>query len=169
MDSQAERTLVALKEQLEALDYREPLGIESAPLVQRLLQDLILTTTNYEELRQRAEQAEQTRDLVQNQTFALRKEHGKVTKENNDVRALARGCRGYIALAQRLTVAGLHSFTSNSSSTPSGWIKSDQNGSHATTSVPVNLATCAFCANTRSRRSRSWCVALGSCPPATLP
>lgn len=63
----------------------QPLGIESAPLVQQLLEDLVVTTTNYEALRERAETSEQGRDLLQNQVYALRKEHARVTRENNQV------------------------------------------------------------------------------------
>jgi len=63
----------------------QPLGIESAPLVQHLLQDIILTTTNYEELRQRGERAEQDRDVASNQAGALRKEYSRVTRENNQL------------------------------------------------------------------------------------
>lgn len=90
MDPEAERSLVQLKSELEALDYNQPLGLESAPLVRQLLDDLVLTTENYESLRQRATQAEANRDLLQNQVYSLRRDHARLTRENNQVRPAPR-------------------------------------------------------------------------------
>ena len=78
-----------LKQRLEALGYLEPLGLETAPLVERLVADLIATTDAYrntkEDLRQlQSQEALNGEELVEPLRRAnarLHRENGKLHKE----------------------------------------------------------------------------------------
>lgn len=81
-----EYAFLDLKEQLEALSYDEPLGLESAPLVSHLLGDLLLTTENYEVLRSRAEAAERSAAQAAGDAAPMRMEIARLTRECDEVR-----------------------------------------------------------------------------------
>ncbi len=91
-DADAEDAFLELREQLNALDYNFPLDIESASLARRLLDDLILTTENYELLRQAKEQLEREakHGHVANKLRPLQTENARLVRENNEVRTLHR-------------------------------------------------------------------------------
>ena len=75
----------ALKDKLEALNYLQPLGIESAPLVEKLLSDLILTTESYRNLERAANKQGQSLNLLQGQLQPLRGENSRLVRENNQL------------------------------------------------------------------------------------
>jgi hypothetical protein len=86
-DPEAEEAFIELQEQLRALDYDFPLEIQSASLARRLLDDLILTTENYELLRQAKEKLERDAKFGQatNKLRPLQAENSRLVRENNEV------------------------------------------------------------------------------------
>ena len=73
----------ALKQKLEALNFLQPLGIESAPLVEKLLSDLVLTTESYRNLERAANKQGQSLNLLQGQLQPLKSENNRLVRENN--------------------------------------------------------------------------------------
>ena len=84
-DPEAEGAFVELRQQLHALDYRQPLGLETAPLVRRLLDDLLLTTNEYETLRLSKEGVEGQLSKAVNALRPLETENARLVRENNQV------------------------------------------------------------------------------------
>jgi hypothetical protein len=81
----AESAFVALKRELALYEYSEPLGIETAPLVRRLLSDFVLATENFELQRQRAEQSARELASWADRVEVLERENVRLVSENNEV------------------------------------------------------------------------------------
>ena len=79
----AEQKYHGLKSQLQALNYLQPLGIESAPLVEKLLEDLVMTTESYRNLERRANKEAQSLNILQGQVLPLKNENSRLIRENN--------------------------------------------------------------------------------------
>ncbi|XP_023248985.1 centrosomal protein of 135 kDa isoform X2 [Seriola lalandi dorsalis] len=85
MNSSAERKFVNLRKRLDQLGYRQPLGIESLPLVEKLFSDLVHTT---ESLRNAKLSAGKTEKESRNFDAVLepyRTENARVVRENNEL------------------------------------------------------------------------------------
>lgn len=79
----AEQKYHGLKSQLQALNYLQPLGVESAPLVEKLLEDLVMTTESYRNLERRANKEAQSLNILQGQVLPLKNENSRLIRENN--------------------------------------------------------------------------------------
>ncbi|KAM6076245.1 LOW QUALITY PROTEIN: centrosomal protein of 135 kDa [Chlamydotis macqueenii] len=85
MTTTAERRFVNLRKRLDQLGYRQPLGVESLPLVEKLFSDLVRTT---ESLRSAKLSAGKTEKECSNYDAILepyKTENGKLTRENNEL------------------------------------------------------------------------------------
>ncbi|XP_068581534.1 centrosomal protein of 135 kDa [Cebidichthys violaceus] len=85
MNNNAERKFVNLRKRLDQLGYRNPLGIESLPLVEKLFSDLVHTT---ESLRNAKLSAGKTEKDTRNFDALLepyRAENARVVRENNEL------------------------------------------------------------------------------------
>ncbi|XP_075943475.1 centrosomal protein of 135 kDa [Anarhichas minor] len=85
MNNNAERKFVNLRKRLDQLGYRNPLGIESLPLVEKLFSDLVHTT---ESLRNAKLSAGKTEKETRNFDALLepyRVENARVVRENNEL------------------------------------------------------------------------------------
>lgn len=74
-----------LKKKLEALSYMQPLDPKSAPLVSRLLADLLLATQSNQDLEVSVEKQATALDVLQAEVSPLRHENGRLVRENNQL------------------------------------------------------------------------------------
>ena len=77
--------LAALKQQLQQLRYDQPLGVESAPLVERLLEDLMASQAKQAELSGLAEKRADELSVAEQHILPVRKENQRLVRENNEV------------------------------------------------------------------------------------
>ncbi|NWH42896.1 CP135 protein, partial [Fregata magnificens] len=85
MTTTAERRFINLRKRLDQLGYRQPLGVESLPLVENLFSDLVRTT---ESLRSAKLSAGKTEKECSNYDAILepyKTENAKLTRENNEL------------------------------------------------------------------------------------
>ncbi|EGZ05454.1 hypothetical protein PHYSODRAFT_534219 [Phytophthora sojae] len=80
------RSFGELQAQLRALSYSEPVGVESVPLVRRLLGDLVAASTAREKAEHALEKAQRDALEFSQILLPLRKENAHLTRENNSVR-----------------------------------------------------------------------------------
>ena len=77
--------LAALKSKLASLRYQQPLGLESAPLVESLLDDLVRSQQKQAELAAIAESRADEISLAEQHVLPVRKENTRLMRENNDL------------------------------------------------------------------------------------
>ncbi|KAG6577866.1 Centrosomal protein [Phytophthora cinnamomi] len=79
------RSVGELQAQLRALSYSEPVGVESVPLVRRLLRDLVGASTAREKAEHALEKAQRDALEFSQVLLPLRKENAQLTRENNSL------------------------------------------------------------------------------------
>ena len=84
----AERKFTNLRRRLDQLGYRQPLGIESVPLVEKIFSDLIHTTESLKNAKQQISRRNISENSnVGGQDFneTYRSDNAKLVKENNEL------------------------------------------------------------------------------------
>ncbi|XP_021250077.1 centrosomal protein of 135 kDa isoform X2 [Numida meleagris] len=85
MMTAAERKFVNLRKRLDQLGYRQPLGVESLPLVEKLFSDLVHTTESLRSAKLSAEKIEKECSNYDAIIEPYRTENAKLTRENNEL------------------------------------------------------------------------------------
>ncbi|XP_054910083.1 centrosomal protein of 135 kDa isoform X2 [Poeciliopsis prolifica] len=85
MTSNAERKFLNLRKRLDQLGYRQPLGIESLPLVEKLFSDLVHTTESLRNAKLSAGKTEKESRNVDALLEPYKAENAKLVKENNSM------------------------------------------------------------------------------------
>ena len=84
----AERKFTNLRRRLDQLGYRQPLGMESVPLVEKLFSDLIHTTESLKNAKQQLSHrhiSDSTSGGRQDSNDTYRSDNAKLVKENNEL------------------------------------------------------------------------------------
>ncbi|XP_056894777.1 centrosomal protein of 135 kDa [Takifugu flavidus] len=83
--SNAERKFVNLRKRLDQLGYRQPLGTESLPLVEKLFNDLVHTTDSLRNAKLSVGKTEKESRNVDALVEPYRAENARIVRENNDL------------------------------------------------------------------------------------
>lgn len=81
----AERKFTTLRKRLDQLGYRQPLGIESVPLVEKLFSDLVHTTESLKNLKLQVGRQEKEKTVYEDNVEPYRSDNAKLVKENNEL------------------------------------------------------------------------------------
>ncbi|XP_056132078.1 centrosomal protein of 135 kDa isoform X2 [Lampris incognitus] len=85
MSTNAERKFINLRKRLDQLGYRQPLGIETLPLVEKLFSDLVHTTESLRNAKLSAGKTEKESRNVDALLEPYKKENARLVKENNEL------------------------------------------------------------------------------------
>ncbi|XP_070688604.1 centrosomal protein of 135 kDa isoform X2 [Pempheris klunzingeri] len=85
MNNSAERKFVNLRKRLDQLGYRQPLGIESLPLVEKLFSDLVHTTESLRNAKLSAGKTEKESRNLDAVLEPYRAENARTVRENNEL------------------------------------------------------------------------------------
>lgn len=85
MTTSAERKFVNLRKRLDQLGYRQPLAIESLPLVEKLFSDLIHTTESLRNAKLSAGKTEKESRNVDALLEPYKAENARIVRENNEL------------------------------------------------------------------------------------
>lgn len=80
-----ERKFTTLRKRLDQLGYRQALGIESVPLVEKLFSDLVHTTESLKNLKLQVGKQEKERTVFEDNVEPYRSDNAKLVKENNEL------------------------------------------------------------------------------------
>ncbi|KAK2568024.1 Centrosomal protein of 135 kDa [Acropora cervicornis] len=81
----AERKFTTLRKRLDQLGYRQPLGIESVPLVEKIFSDLVHTTESLKNLKLQVGRHEKEKTVYEDNVEPYRSDNAKLVKENNEL------------------------------------------------------------------------------------
>ncbi|NWW97974.1 CP135 protein, partial [Caloenas nicobarica] len=85
MTTTAERRFINLRKRLDQLGYRQPLGVESLPLVEKLFSDLVRTTESLRSAKLSAGKNEKECSNYDAILEPYKTENAKLTRENNEL------------------------------------------------------------------------------------
>ncbi|MBN3276455.1 CP135 protein, partial [Polyodon spathula] len=85
MSSAAERKFINLRKRLDQLGYRQPLGIESLPLVEKLFSDLVHTTESLRNAKLSVGKTEKESKNLDAVLEPYRTENARLVRENNEL------------------------------------------------------------------------------------
>jgi len=80
-----ERKFTTLRKRLDQLGYRQALGIESVPLVEKLFSDLVHTTESLKNLKLQSSKHNRSKTSVEDNVEPYRSDNAKLVKENNEL------------------------------------------------------------------------------------
>lgn len=81
----ADRKFTNLRKRLDQLGYRQALGIESVPLVEKLFTDLVHTTESLKNAKLQLNKRENTRTTFEDSAEPYKSDNAKLVRENNDL------------------------------------------------------------------------------------
>ena len=82
----AQQKFTNLRKRLDQLGYRQPLGVESLPLVEKLFSDLIHTTESLKKTKlQTTKGTSNESPTVNSHVEAYKSDNAKLVKENNEL------------------------------------------------------------------------------------
>uniref|UniRef100_A0A5K4F561 Centrosomal protein of 135 kDa n=1 Tax=Schistosoma mansoni TaxID=6183 RepID=A0A5K4F561_SCHMA len=81
----AQAKFTKLRKRLDQLGYKQPLGLDSLPLVERLFYDLVWTTENLRKVRSELSSQIQIRSTVEDYIAPYKADNGKLIRENNEI------------------------------------------------------------------------------------
>ena len=76
-----------LRKKLGAMNYHQLLTAGSVELVEKLLSDLVVTTTSYADLRKKLDPLQASLTRAETALEPLRQENARVVRENNELHA----------------------------------------------------------------------------------
>ncbi|KAJ7326713.1 hypothetical protein JRQ81_016472 [Phrynocephalus forsythii] len=85
MSTAAERKFINLRKRLDQLGYRQPLGVESLPLVEKIFSDLVHTTESLRSAKLSAGKIEKDFSNFDVVLEPYREENARLTRENNEL------------------------------------------------------------------------------------
>ncbi|KAK4470191.1 hypothetical protein MN116_005769 [Schistosoma mekongi] len=74
-----------LRKRLDQLGYKQPLGLDSLPLVERLFYDLVWTTENLRKAKTELSSQIQIRSTVEDYIAPYKTDNGRLIRENNEI------------------------------------------------------------------------------------
>ncbi|KAJ8028410.1 hypothetical protein HOLleu_30630 [Holothuria leucospilota] len=85
MSGMAEAKFITLRKRLDQLGYKQPLGLESLPLVEKLFNDLIHTTESLKEAKLKVSHPVKVASRWEEHVEPYRNENAKLVRENNEL------------------------------------------------------------------------------------